>query len=159
MRTLALLALLLLTSPALAQDADPSSQLIEGFTACALGEGVPDKTVTALGLYGWTHEEDSKLQQVNFRPSIGTDTLAYMSMTPGFCHVESTTLGTARAQELLGYLSFSGQVSVETTDTDPDGCTTLTLSNGVVVVITSGGSTPVCTSDTDAGVRFYFGAG
>ena len=145
--------------PALAQDADPSNQLIEGYTACALGEGVANKTVTPLGLYGWAHEEDAEQGVANFQPGVGQDTFAYMSLTPGYCHVESTSLGTARALELLGYLSFSGQVSVETTETDENGCTTATLSNGVVAVITSGGNDPVCTSDQNSGVRFYFGEG
>ncbi|WP_374372977.1 hypothetical protein [Tabrizicola sp.] len=157
-RTLLLVGLLA-PLPVLAQDADPSNQLIEGYTACAMGEGLTDKTVSALGLYGWTHEEDNEMGVVNFQPGIGTDTIAYMSLTPGYCHVESTSLGTARAAELLGYLSFSGQVSVDTTETDENGCTTATLSNGVVAVITSGGNDPVCTSDQNSGVRFYFGEG
>ena len=157
---LARIAFLLFTPlPALAQDADPSNQLIEGYVACAMGEGLPDKTVTTLGLYGWTHAEDAEMGVVNFQPGIGEDTFAYMSLTPGYCHVESTSLGTARALELLGYLSFSGQVSLDATETDENGCVTATLSNGVVAVITSGGNGPVCTSDTDSGVRFYFGEG
>ncbi len=56
-RTLLLVGLLA-PLPVLAQDADPSNQLIEGYTACAMGEGLTDKTVSALGLYGRTHEED-----------------------------------------------------------------------------------------------------
>jgi hypothetical protein len=159
MNKIACLAAVLAASPAFAQDADPSNQLIEGYVACAMGEGLPDKTVTPLGLYGWTHEEDAEMGVVNFQPGIGTDTFAYMSLTPDYCHIESTTLGTAKALELMGYLSFSGQVSLETTETDENGCTTATLSNGVVAVITSGGNDPVCTSDTDSGVRFYFGGG
>jgi hypothetical protein len=155
-----LLALALLAPlPALAQDADPSNQLIEGYVACAVGEGLPEKTVTALGLYGWTSEEDTAMGVVNFQPGIGRDTFAYMSLTPGYCHIESTSIGTARALALMGYLGMSGQVSVDATETDADGCTTLTLSNGVVAVITSGGNDPVCTSDTDSGVRFFFGEG
>ena len=110
-RAAALALMLLAPLPGLAQDADPSNQLIEGYVACAMGEGLPDKTVTTLGLYGWTHEEDAEMGVVNFQPGVGTETFAYMSLTPGYCHVESTTLGTARAQELLGYLSLSGQVS------------------------------------------------
>jgi hypothetical protein len=157
-RTL-LILMLLAPLPGLAQDADPSNQLIEGYVACAMGEGLPDKTVTTLGLYGWTHEEDAEMGVANFQPGVGTETFAYMSLTPGYCHVESTSLGTARALELLGYLSFSGQVSLDTTETDDNGCTTATLSNGIVAVITSGGNDPVCTSETDSGVRFYFGEG
>jgi hypothetical protein len=150
---------LLAPLPALAQDADPSNQLIEGYTACALGEGLPDKTVTALGFYGWTHAEDPEMGVVSFRPGVGEDTFAFMSLTPGYCHVESTSLGTARALELLGYLSFSGQVSLEASETDENGCAIATLSNGVVAAITSGGNDPVCTSETDSGVRFFFGEG
>ena len=152
------LALLLAPLPALAQDADPSNQLLEGYVACAMGEGLPDKTVTALGLYGWTHEEDTAQNVVNFRPGVGTDTQAYMSLAPGFCHVESNVLGTDRALELTGYMSASG-LTVTASETNEDGCTTLTFSNDVVAVITSAGSVPVCTSDKTSAIRFYFGEG
>jgi hypothetical protein len=145
----------LLATPALAQDADPSNQLIEGYVACAMGEGLPDMTVAQLGLYGWTHEEDPDMGIVNFQPGVGEDTFAYMSLTPDFCHVESTSLGTARAVELLGYLSFAN-INLDATETDADGCTKVTLSNGVTAIITSGGNDPVCSSDTDSGVRFLF---
>jgi hypothetical protein len=156
-RTLPLLVLLA-PLPLFAQDADPANQLLEGYVACAMGEGVPDKTVTPLGLYGWTHEEDTEMGMVNFQPGVGETTFAYMSLTPGYCHVESTTLGTARALELLNYISASG-LTIDATETSPDGCTTVSLSNGISAVITSGGNDPVCTSDTDSGVRFYFGEG
>jgi|JI10StandDraft_1071094.scaffolds.fasta_scaffold116854_3 hypothetical protein len=152
---LILLALLLAPLPALAQDADPSNQLLEGYVACAMGEGLPDKTVTALGLYGWTHAEDTVNTVVNFRPGVGSDTLGVMSPTPGYCQIESTVLGTDRALELTGYLAFAGP-SVTSTETNEDGCTTLTLSNEVVAVITSGGAAPVCTSDQNSAIRFYF---
>lgn len=154
------LALALLAPlPALAQDADPSNQMIEGFGACALGEGIVDKTLPPLGLYGWTHEEDTEQGLANFRPGVGQDTFGYMSLTPDFCHIESTSLGTARALELMGYLSYSGQVSIAETETDENGCAIVTLSNGVVAAITSGGNDPTCTSDKNSGVRFYYGAG
>lgn len=152
-----LLALLLAPLPALAQDADPSNQLIEGYMACAMGEGLPDKTVTTLGLYGWTHAEDTTNNVVNFRPGVGSDTLGVMSPTPGYCQIESTSLGTDRALELMGYLSFSGQVSLLATETDDNGCTTVTLSNGVVATITAGDTDPVCSSDQNSAIRFTFG--
>jgi hypothetical protein len=158
-RAAALALALIAPLPALAQDADPSNQLIEGFGACALGEGLPDKTVATLGLYGWTHEEDAEQGLVNFRPGVGTDTFAFMTQTPDYCHVESATLGTARALELLGYLSYSGQVSLDTTETDDNGCAIVTLSNGVVATVTAGKDDPTCTSETTSGVRFFFGAG
>lgn len=155
---LILLALLLAPLPALAQDADPSNQLLEGYVACAMGEGLPDKTVTALGLYGWTHEEDTAQNVVNFRPGVGTDTLGVMSPTPGYCQIESTVLGTDRALEVVGFVAYGGP-SIVSTETTEDGCITLTFSNDVVAVITSGGAAPVCTSDKNSAIRFYFGEG
>jgi hypothetical protein len=156
-RTVLLLGLLA-PLPALAQDADPANQLLEGYVACAMGEGNSDDTLTALSLYGWTFDQDQHMGVANFWPSVGETTFAYMSLTPGYCHVESTTLGTARALQLLGYLSTSG-LTLDATETSPDGCTTVTLSNGINAVITSGGNDPLCTSETDSGVRFYFGEG
>ena len=155
MRSLLALALVL-PLPAFAQDADPSNQLLEGYVACAMGEGLPDKTLDALSLYGWTFDVDIHLGTYSFLPGVGEDTFAFMSPTPDYCQVESTVLGTDRAVELMGYLSTSG-VEIADTETNYDGCVTLTLSNGVVAVITSGGTEPVCTSDKNSAVRFFFG--
>lgn len=154
------LLLALSATAALAQDASPDGQLIEGYLACALGGGDWNTTVPMLGLYGWTSEEDTEMGLVNFQPGVGEATFAYMSLEPGFCHVESLAFGTDKAAELLAFsVASSGQITVEGTETSPDGCVTVTLSNGVVAVVTSGGNDPVCTSDTDSGVRFYFGDG
>jgi hypothetical protein len=153
--------LLALAAPAaFAQDATPEGQLIEGYLACALGAGDWNTTVPMLGLYGWDSEADTEMGVVNFQPGVGETTFAYMSLEPGYCHIESTVLGTDKAAELLAFsVENSGQLTVESSETNDDGCTSLMLSNGVAVVITSGGNDPVCTSDTDAGVRFYFGEG
>lgn len=141
-------------------DASPDGQLIEGYLACAMGGGDWNTTVPMLGLYGWTSKEDSDMGLVNFQPGVGTDTFAYMSLTPGFCHVESIALGTGKAAELLvSSIASSGQIAVDSIEPSPDGCVTVTLSNSVVAVVTSGGNDPVCTSDKDSGVRFYFGEG
>jgi hypothetical protein len=143
-----------------AQDSSPDGQLIEGYLACALGDGDWNTTVPTLGLYGWTHEEDAEMGLVNFQPGVGETTFAYMSLTPDFCHIESLALGTDKAAELLEFaVTNSGQLTVESSETDAEGCVVLMLSNGVSVAITSGGNDPVCTSDTDSGVRFFFGEG
>ena len=141
-------------------DASPDGQLIEGYLACALGGGDWNVTVPMLSLYGWTSTEDAETEVVSFEPGTGNATFAYMSQTPGYCHVESTVLGTGKAAEVLDLaVSGSGQIMVEGRETSPDGCETFVLSNGVVAVITSGGNDPVCTSDANSGVRFYFGEG
>jgi hypothetical protein len=160
MKTLSLILALSATAALAEPDASPDGQLIEGYLACAMGGGDWNTTVPMLGLYGWTSEEDSEMGLVNFQPGVGTDTFAYMSLTPGFCHIESTVLGTTKAAEVLSFaLTNSGQLAIDSTETSPDGCQTLVLSNGVVVVITSGGNDPVCLSETDSGVRFFFGEG
>jgi hypothetical protein len=154
------LFLALSATATLAQDASPEGQLVEGYLACALGSGDWNITVSTLGLYGWTSEEDTEMGLVNFQPGVGEATFAYMSLTPDFCHIESLALGTDRAAELLEFaVANSGQLTVESSETDAEGCAILMLSNGVAVALTSGGNDPVCTSDTDSGVRFFFGEG
>ena len=47
--------LLLLATPAAAQDSDPAMQLIEGYVTCFMAHGDPEIVAPNLGLYGWTH--------------------------------------------------------------------------------------------------------
>lgn len=154
--TAALLGLSLAATPALAQNATPEGQLVEGYVACALGGGKVDVTVPMLGLYGWTSETDAEPGLVYFQPAVGEATFAYMTDEVQFCHVESTVLGTEAVTSLLEFtIQASGQVSVTDRVTE-EGCSVLMLSNGVTAQITSGGQDPVCASDSDSAVRFFF---
>lgn len=154
-RTAVLLALF--AAPAAAQDADPAGQLVEGYIACYMGHGAPDTVAPNLGLYGWTHEagEDGITTAL---PGIGGDSFVLIANDASFCHVESMTLGTTKAAEVLAVALQGANVTLPERTTGPDGCATYDLGDGVTATLTSGGNDPTCTSDTDSGVRFDFAA-
>jgi hypothetical protein len=160
MNKLACLAALLAASPAFAQDPDPVYQMIDGISFCMLGEGKADTTVAQLGTYDWTSEADAEMGITTFTPPAGP-TMGMVSNEVGFCHVESSAIGTGDAEMAFSLFMMGGNSGIEVTaeGADADGCMTKTLSNGAVAVLTSGGQDPVCESDADSAWRFEFAGG
>ncbi|EEW24482.1 hypothetical protein [Rhodobacter ferrooxidans] len=147
-----LLALLLAT-PALAQDASPQGQLVEGYLACLLGAGDVPATMQALAAQGWV-EGDGEDGLIFMSPGVGDTVFAYMADDGGFCHVESTSIDSATASELLAAtLEGAGITGIEYNKSE-DGCTELGFGEGATATITSGGNDPQCGSDSNSGVRF-----
>jgi len=151
-----ILVLLALTAPLAAQDADPGNQLVEGYMACLSGGGDDALTGAVLDALQWTRDEAGEDGLINFYPGIGESTLIYMADDGSFCHVESLSVGSATASEILAAtLNAEGGAAFEYAKDDM-GCTRLDLDTGVTATITSGGNDPVCGSDTDSAVRFAF---
>jgi len=153
-RTAALLALL--SSPAFAQDADPRNQLVEGYMACMSGGGQVDLTESMLTALFWTRKDDGEDGLVYFNPGVGEDTLAYMANDGSFCHVESLTVDSATASEILAASLGGPEGAPFEYSKDDVGCTRLDFETAVTATITSGGNDPTCGSETDSGVRFAF---
>ena len=65
-----------------------------------MGHGDPDIVGPNLGLYGWTHDAPQDGVAVAL-PGTGGDTFALIADDASFCHVESMTVGTAKAAETL----------------------------------------------------------
>jgi hypothetical protein len=154
-RSLALLALL--ASPALAQDADPKNQLVEGYMACMSGGGQVDLTQALLveGLQ-WTRSDDGEDGLVYFYPGAGEDSFVYMAEDGSFCHVESTSVDSATASEILAITLAPPEGAAFDYSKDDMGCTRLDFETGVTATITSGGNDPICGSESDSAVRFAF---
>lgn len=154
------LALAAFGAPAFAQDPDerPEYQFLEGITACLMGEGDVEKTTAALAAFGWTAEAQAEMGLVEFVPAVGEATFAYMSDAVEFCQIESTVMGTRVAEGMLELYLADGSDPVLTAEfgTTADGCAMYTLSNGVVVEVTSGGNDPICQSETNSALRFLF---
>jgi hypothetical protein len=151
--------LTLLASPALAQDADPNNQLVEGYLACMSGAGQTDLTQAMLvDALLWTRSDDGEDGLIYFYPGAGEQTFVYMAEDGSFCHVESTTVGSATASELVATSLAPPEGAAFEYATDDMGCARLDFATGVTATITSGGNDPVCDSETDSGVRFDFGA-
>jgi hypothetical protein len=154
---LAASASLLLATPALAQDADPDDQMIEGLMVCAMIGGDAEMAAANLGLYGWSHEPADGGLTIAL-PGTGGDTFVLIDDEGSFCHVESLTLGTARAAELLDLALEGAGISVLAEDTDAAGCARRSLTGGITVTLTGGGTEPTCAAENTAAVRFAFGA-
>jgi len=152
-----LLCLALLTAPAAAQDSDPYNQLVEGYLACLSGGGEVDLTEAMLvdGLM-WTRSDDGEDGLVYFYPGAGEESFVYMADDGSFCHVESTSVDSATASELLATALAPPEGAAFDYSRDDAGCTRLDLETGVTATITSGGNDPTCGSETDSGVRFAF---
>ena len=151
------LALLILTaSPALAQDTDPDNQLVEGFLACLSGNGDLDRTGAVLDAARWSRSDDGEEGLTYFFPALGEDSFVYLADDGSFCHVESTTVDSATASEILAAVLEAPEGVPFFHSRDDMGCTRLDLETGVTATITSGGNDPLCGSDTDSAVRFDF---
>lgn len=160
--TIPLLALLLATSSAFAQGADdPGYQMIDGIGACILGGGDVAKTTAALADVGWTTEADAAAGGLKIRPASGDVVFGFVSDKGDVCQVESTALGTEDSQTMFDLFQMGGNSGIEVTEsgTDAAGCTTHSLSNGLVATLTSGGQDPACASETTSAFRFTVAGG
>ena len=93
--------LALLATPALAQDTDPQNQVVEGYLACMSGGGQLDLTQAMLDALQWTQSDDGEEGLTYFFPGAGEDTFLYIADDGSFCHVESLTVDSATASEIL----------------------------------------------------------
>lgn len=156
----ALVLLTFLAAPALAQDERPPYQMLEGIEACLMGAGEVPATSAIFTKAGWTVDAEFEVGAVDFRPGLGQDTFAFMSDAIDYCHVESMALGTDAAAGMLElFLAENGLTVTGTGASEFLGCPTQTLSNGVVVEVTSAGNDPVCADGGTSGLRFLFTAG
>jgi hypothetical protein len=149
------LLLTLIATQATAQDADPVSQLIEGYLTCFMGHGDPDVVAPNLGLYGWTHEAPSDGIAIAY-PGAGDETFVLIFEDSSACHVESLAVGTVKAAETLALALPAAGTALPDPGTDALGCALFDLGSGITATLTSGGTEPVCTSDTTSTVRFDF---
>lgn len=143
-------------APTMAQDADPANQIVEGVLACLSGGGDVDLTGAMLDALVWTANGEGEEGLYYFTPGAGEDTFVYVAEGGSFCHVESTSIDSASASEILAATLESQEGTSFDYSKDDDGCTRLDLESGVTVTITSGGNDPTCASETDAGLRFAF---
>ena len=160
MKKLALLIAISAATPAFAQDQDPVHQMIDGIGFCMLGQGKADTTVAEFALYDWTSTTNAEAGVTTFLPPEGPTT-GMVSNDVGFCHVESTAIGTGDAEMAFDLFMMGGNSGVEVTATGTDaaGCMTKTLSNGAVAVLNSGGPSPVCKGEATAAWHFTFTPG
>lgn len=143
-----------LATPAFAQDADPANQLVEGYMACMSGGGQVDLTQAMLEAAQWTRSEGGEEGLIYFNPGVGEDSFIMMADDGSFCHVESTSIGSATASEIVAAALGGEEGAPFVISKDDMGCTRLDFDTGVSATITSGGNDPTCGSDTDSGVRF-----
>ena len=151
------LALLLLATPALAQDTEPTGQILEGLVACYSGAGDPAATVALLEEFTWA-QSDGEDGTIYMYPTAGEgeSTFVYLADDGSYCHTESVAVDSASASEILAVMLESAEATDIAYDKTADGCTQLGLPDGTTATITSGGNDPTCGSETDSGIRFDF---
>lgn len=147
----------LLAGAAAAQDADPIGQLVEGYLTCFATAGDVEMAVSTFSSQGWV-KGDGEDGLIYLHPGAGDASFVYLADDGSFCHVESTSVDSATASEVLATaLETAGVTDIEY-NKDEMGCTQLGYGDGMTATITSGGNDPTCGSDTDSGVRFAFAA-
>lgn len=151
-----LMVALALASPAVAQDATPEGQLVEGMLACILGQGDVAATEAILAPFGWTSEADAETGLVGFFPGVGEQTYVYMSAEGDFCQAESLAIGTEAAFQVALAGMEGAEITVTANETDDLGCEAARLSTGALLSLTSGGNDPTCDSATDSALRAIF---
>lgn len=158
MKRSVMIVALSLATPAMAQDATPEGQLVEGMLACVLGGGDVAATEAILAPLGWTGQADDETGLVGFLPGVGESTFVYMSGDGSFCQAESLALGTEAAFQVALAAMEGAEITVTANETDDLGCEAARLSTGALLSLTSGGNDPVCDSDTDSALRAIFDA-
>lgn len=153
---LSLVAALCCAPAAWAGNSEARDQLTAGYQACLSGGGQVDLTQNMLAALGWETQEGSEDGLISFLPPSGEDSFVYMADDGSFCHVESTTIDSATASEILAQAVSPPEGAPFDYSKDEMGCTRLDFETGVTATITSGGQDPTCGSDTDSGVRFDF---
>ncbi|NPD14082.1 hypothetical protein HOY34_02575 [Xinfangfangia sp. D13-10-4-6] len=163
----AVLALVLLAAPVSADEAAGAEQA-SARLATASGEGLlqaayatclelgnkADAATEAFRKAGWSVEGDA---ETGFYESAGPEDLFALTWADGgFCLIQSETIGSARAAELLaGVLAEAGLTAAPSAAEAGGECPTLALAQiGAMVEVTSSGNDPVCVSSDNSGVSF-----
>jgi len=135
-------------------DQGDGTQMQAAYAACILGKGNPEATIALFTAKGWRRDDTAKAGRVTLSP--GTDALyATVAMDGSFCDVTSLATGTDDALSVLNDLTRTAALPVGPADV-MSTCLAMTLGPEIVAEVLSGGSDPVCASDTDSAVRIHF---
>ena len=157
----------LLASPALAEgpaalaallaglgEPDASTQMTAGYAACLLTPGDAEATANSFTANGWLRKDDAEQGLIALTPAEYERTSALLAADGSFCKLESITLTTAQAAQLLNMTVTLAGLPAAQMGTDAAGCMTFTLADGTLASLTSGGRDPVCSSTVDSAMRF-----
>lgn len=152
MRALSILALLTLAAtPAFA---DVQEDIGQGIYACLNGNGNPNTTYAALSDIGWEGDVDNEAGIGYVYPPSGEDPVVTIGMDGTWCNVESQTVGSEEASQIL--LPILEETYDIEYNKDDMGCTQFGLGEGISVTVLSGGQDPVCAADTNSSLRFEY---
>ena len=146
------LALLLLATPAFAggpaweymvAETEPGIRMFGAIGACVNAVATPADVTPVLAHAGW-----QEVDEYDGNTSFQTASASMMYADDGgFCMVETSDFNTETLTAFL--VAFD----ITPSGTDADGCTQF-LIESTTATLTSGGNDPVCTSDTEATLRF-----
>lgn len=161
----ALLAVLALAAPAVAEDRAMLESQLRGLkapeqmkvlsaasAACLLGLGDPEAISAPFVAAGWERMDDAEMGVTSLTPPVGE---AYVMLYDEgrICDVSSEVWGTDIAYGSVQILSGIAGLSLDMV-TREDGCNSMALTPGAVVTVTSSGNDPVCQSETTSTLRY-----
>jgi hypothetical protein len=143
---------LLLTTPAFAggpawedmvAEPEPGARMFGAIGACVNAVATPADVTPILAQAGW-----ERVDEYDGNTSFQTASASMMYADDGgFCMVETTDFNTDTLTAFLAAFDISPSGS------DADGCTQFIIEE-TTATLTSGGNDPVCTSATEATLRF-----
>lgn len=146
------LTTLLLATPAIAggpvwedmvAEPEPGARIFGAIGACVNAVTTPADVTPVLAQAGW-----EQVDEYDGNTSFQTTSASMMYANDGgFCMVETTDFNT----ETL--TAFLAAFDITPSGTDADGCVQFIIEN-TTATLTSGGNDPVCTSTTEATLRF-----
>jgi hypothetical protein len=139
---------------ALLQDEAREAQAAGLIAACMIGATDPEIAIATLEEAGWNPLEGAD-DTLGFDRDGSFASVLTVSLTPGFCMVETDWQGTEDAlATLLGTLDGMGWPVGDIADDGTGGCPYVDLRIGVLAQISSAGNDPTCTSATVSAIRF-----
>ncbi len=152
MRAVITLALLgLSTLPAAA---DVQEDIANGIYACLASNGNANTVHGDLNAKGWEGDADTEMGIGYVYPPNGEDPIVTVGLDGTWCNVESQTIGSEEASQIL--LPILEETYDIEYNKDDMGCTQFGLGEGVSVTVLSGGNDPICGAETNSALRFEY---
>ena len=154
MLRLSLIAALALSAAPMAAHADVAEEIANGIYACLAANGNPNTTYAALSDVGWEGDVDNEAGIGYVYPPGGEDPVVTIGMDGTWCNVESQSVGSEEASQIL--LPILEETYDIEYNKDDAGCTQFGLGEGISVTVLSGGNDPICAADTNSSLRFEY---
>ena len=139
--------------PGLATD-DAATQMTAGFAACLIDLGAPEAVVASFTAQDWERYDQSDAGVIRLEHPASDRTAAVLAVDGSHCTIESISLTTAQAAQMLGIVLDIGGYVDRRIETDAQGCNTIVIGGTIAATVSAGGDDPACTSQLTSAIRF-----